>query len=293
MMEVNRIFLGDAFELIKGIPDGSVDLVLTSPPYGIGKEYERRSKTLEKYMSIFRPMCAECVRVLKPTGAVCWQVGNWISKTEETGRYIVPLDAPYFEAFAKLGMTLRNRIIWIHRTTAYNGSKKIFTPSHETILWMTKSDDYSFNLTGNVLIRQKDPAKIYHAFRGGRPVVRKAIPEGIDPGDVWDIPFGSNSAERWDHPAQFPEALARRAVDCFSNPGDLVLDPFAGVGTTLKVAKDLGRQHIGFEKEPHYYNQAVLRINGIDQKGQMSLATDYDKVKSLLVKEKERRNERR
>lgn len=72
-----------------------------------------------------------------------------------------------------------------------------------------------------------------------------------------------------------------------------MLDPFAGVGTTLKVAKDLGRKYLGFEKEPHYYNQAVLRLNGIDQRGQTSLTTDYDKVKSLLVEEKERRVEQR
>jgi len=267
MME-SKLVLGDAFELIKSIPDYSIDLILTSPPYGIGKEYESRCKSIEEYMLIYAPICAECVRVLKPTGAICWETANWISRDEETGsRTIVPLEFPYFERFRSLGMRLRNRIVWVHRTTAYNGAKKIFTPSHETILWMTKSDEYAFNLTEGVRIRQKDPDKIYHVLRGGHPVVRKAIPEGIDPGDVWDIPFGSKSRERLDHPAQYPEALCRRCIDCFSDPGDLVLDPFAGVGTTLKVAKDLGRKYLGFEKEAHYFNQAVERLNGIDRKG--------------------------
>ena len=70
-----------------------------------------------------------------------------------------------------------------------------------------------------------------------------------------------------------------------TDKGDLVLDPFAGVATTLKVAMDLGRSYLGFEKEPHYYNQAILRINGIDQRNQMSLDTDFDLVKKQLVKE--------
>lgn len=282
---VNQIILGNAFELIKKVPDGSVDLILTSPPYGIGKEYEKRSETIEEYMAAFQPMVAECVRVLKNTGSIAWEIGNWINR-DGNGRSIVPLEYPYFEAFSKLGMVLRNRIVWIHRTTAYNGSKKIFTPSHESILWLTKSDDYAFNLTENVLVKQKDPMKVYHVLRGGIPVIKRAVPEGIDPGDVWDIPFGSNSSERWDHPAQFPEALARKAIDCFSNSGDIVLDPFAGVATTLKVAKDLGRKYLGFEKEPHYYNQAVLRLNGIDQKGQLSIGTDFDSVKKQLVFER-------
>jgi len=151
---------------------------------------------------------------------------------------------------------------------------------------MTRSERYRFNLTGNVMVPQKDPTKVYHVFRKGLPVVKTAVPEGIDPGDVWDIPFGSKSRERLDHPAQYPEALCRRCIDCFTDPGDLVLDPFAGVGTTLKVAKDLGRKYLGFEKEPHYFNQAVERLNGIDRKGQLSLDTDYDEVKKQLVSER-------
>jgi len=282
-----KIILGDAFELIKSIPDQSVDLVLTSPPYGIGKEYEKRSKNVDEYIEGFIPLLDEIKRVLKPTGSVCWQVGNRIEgashehKASESKSKPAPETYPlefyfYFE-FKKLGFLLRNNIAWVSRNTIPFRDQKFLTGQHEAVLWFTKGDDYYCDID-SIRVPQKYPDKKYFYKDGNYTRVRFPNPKGKNPGDAWEIVLSTHSNERWDHPAQFPEELVRRLILMSCPVGGTVLDPFAGVATTLKVAQDLERVGIGFEKEPKYYNQALLRLNGVDQKGQMSLDTDWKKV---------------
>lgn len=282
-METNRIYNGDAFNLVKEIKVGSVDLVLTSPPYGIGKAYETRSSYVEDYIESMKPIIAPLVATIRPGGYLVWQVGTRIE-----GDNIYPLSEFYLPLFREAGLKLVNELIWeFQDNKPFAGSHyRRLTQSHETALIFRKDGESTFNLDA-VRVPQKYPRK--KGYRRKNRGVFACNPLGKNPGDVWDIhTLHFNSPERWDHPAQFPEELCRRLILLLTNPGDLVLDPFAGVATTLKVAKDLGRMFLGFEKEPHYYNQAVLRLNDVSPKGQLSLWTDFNQVKLLLAEEGEK-----
>ena len=125
------LFDGDCSELLKNIPSSSVDLVITSPPYNIGKKYEKKT-SLASYLKDMEPVIAEMDRVLASTGNLCWQVGNYVQKGE-----VFPLDIYFYEIFKRFGLKLRNRIIWrfnhgLHCTKRFSGR-------YETILWFTKS----------------------------------------------------------------------------------------------------------------------------------------------------------
>jgi len=131
-------FKGDVKSLLKNIPDQFVQLVVTSPPYNIGKSYEKRTD-LSDYLKQQEVIINECIRILKPSGSICWQVGNYIDNGE-----IIPLDIVLFNLFAKNGLKLRNRIIWHFGHGLH--AKKRFSGRYEVVLWFTKSDDYIFNL---------------------------------------------------------------------------------------------------------------------------------------------------
>jgi adenine-specific DNA-methyltransferase len=300
---IDEIILGDAFKLIKEVPSGCIDLILTSPPYGIGKSYERRSVTIDDYIKTMKPICEECVRVIRKGGALIWQVGNRIegashargasASKEKPAPETIPLEMLYYPIFKSLGLQLRNQIVWTSSNTIPFRDQKMLQGRHEIVLYFTKGDNYTFNLD-EIRIPQKYPDKKYPCWGRRKGEFRLPNPKGTNPGDVfrkddepssdaWEITLSTNSSERWDHPAEFPEKLVERLIKMSTGEGNIVLDPFAGVGTTPKVAKDLGRHYLAFEKEPHYYNQAILRLAGIDQKGQMSLDTDFEKIKKKLV----------
>ena len=101
------IVVGDCLDVLPTMADESIDLVVTSPPYNIGKEYEQKKIHLDDYIEQQWQVIAECARVLAPTGSICWQVGNWVKASE-----IIPLDIALFPIFQKLGFKCRNRIIW-------------------------------------------------------------------------------------------------------------------------------------------------------------------------------------
>src|SRR5258708_17957069 len=137
-MKLDYIHRGDCTELLKGLPDESVDLVVSSPPYNIGKEYEAR-KHLDEYLAEQREILRSCVRALKPTGSILWQVGSFSYKGT-----LVPLDIKFFPILEDLGLRPRNRIIWA-RQHGLHATRK-FSARHESILWFTKSDTYTFSL---------------------------------------------------------------------------------------------------------------------------------------------------
>jgi adenine-specific DNA-methyltransferase len=244
------VYSGDCLDLLKSIPDESLQLVVTSPPYNIGKEYEKRLH-LDLYLQQQAQVIAECVRVLSPKGSICWQVGNYV----DTGA-IIPLDTVLYPIFSSSGLRMRNRIIW-HFEHGLHCSRR-FSGRYEAIVWFTKSDDYVFNLDP-VRIPQKYPGKKY--FKGAKAGQYSCNPLGKNPGDLWVIPnVKSNHIEKTKHPCQFPVELIERLVLSLTNEADLVLDPFLGTGTTIIAAIRHGRRGIGAETVPEYVELARQRI---------------------------------
>lgn len=244
------IYQGDCVEFMKGMPDEAAQLVVTSPPYNLGKKYEKRDH-LEPYLAWQGRVIDECVRVLSPRGSLCWQVGNYVSNGE-----IVPLDIALYPAFARHGLKLRNRIVW-HFEHGLHCSRRL-SGRYETILWFTKTDDYTFNLNP-IRVPQKYPGKKY--FKGPKAGQFSGNPLGKNPGDVWIFPnVKNNHVEKTIHPCQFPVELVERLLLSLTDTGDLVFDPFAGVGTSVAAAVRNGRRGCGVEKMPEYVKVANQRI---------------------------------
>lgn len=244
------LFVGDCMDLLEQMPDNSVQLVVTSPPYNIGKEYEKRQK-LQNYLNFQKQVIRECFRVLKPEGSICWQTGNYVDNGS-----IIPLDIVMYPIFDNLGMKMRNRIIW-HFGHGLHASKR-FSGRYESILWFTKTDDYFFNLDP-IRVPQKYPSKKY--FKGDKKGQLSCNPLGKNPSDVWDIPnVKSNHVEKTEHPCQFPVALIERLVLSMTKENDLVVDPFIGVGTTAVAALLHNRKSAGADIEKKYLDIAKKRI---------------------------------
>lgn len=245
------LYPGDCLKLLKTIPAESLKLVVTSPPYNIGKEYEKRLK-LESYIDQQSAVIHECVRCLSPRGSICWQVGNYVDNGA-----IIPLDTILYPIFSGLGLKMRNRIIWhfehgLHCTQRFSGR-------YETIIWFTKSDKYTFNLD-QIRVPQKYPGKKY--FKGPKAGQYSCNPLGKNPGDLWVIPnVKSNHVEKTDHPCQFPVELVERLVLSMTDEGDWVLDPFLGTGTSIIAAIRHKRRGAGAEMSSKYIDLAKQRIS--------------------------------
>lgn len=249
------IFHGECLTFLRAIPDRSIQLVITSPPYNIGKKYEKRLR-LEQYLEQQQAVIAECVRVLHPCGSICWQVGNYVQKGE-----IIPLDSVLYPLFRGRGLQMRNRIIW-HFEHGLHCSKR-FSGRYETVAWFTKSDDYFFNLDP-VRVPQKYPGKKH--FKGPRAGQFSCNPLGKNPGDVWVIPnVKNNHVEKTAHPCQFPVELVERFVLSLTRPGEWVFDPFLGVGSTVVAAVRHGRRGAGAEIVTDYVRIAEERVRQAQQ----------------------------
>ncbi len=245
-----RMQCADNLAFLREIADESVQLVITSPPYNIGKEYERKS-TLEEYVRTQAEVISECVRVLAPAGSLCWQVGNHVIKGE-----ILPLDMVLYHVFRGRGLKLRNRIVW-HFKHGLHGTRRL-SGRYETILWWTKTDGYVFNLDP-IRVPSMYPGKKY--FKGPRRGELSGHPLGKNPSDVWEIPnVKFNHVEKTNHPCQFPVELVERLVLSLTNPGDIVLDPYMGVGSTIVAALKHGRIGFGCEIVGEYVETAWERI---------------------------------
>lgn len=244
------LYQGDCNELLLRIPDNFVKLVVTSPPYNLGKPYESRLD-IEEYLAQQRKVIEECARVLDDRGSICWQVGNYVDNGE-----IIPLDIVLYPIFTDLGLHLRNRIVW-HFGHGLHASKR-FSGRYEVILWFTKGKEYTFNLDA-VRIPQKYPEKRY--FKGPKKGELSGNPLGKNPGDIWEIPnVKANHVEKTIHPCQFPVELVERLILAMTSEGDWVLDPFIGVGSTAIAALLHRRRAIGAEITPDYVEIAKRRI---------------------------------
>ena len=237
-------------DFMRKIPDASVKLIVTSPPYNLGKEYERRT-SLDSYIDMQAKAVDEMVRVLHPQGSICWQVGNYVENGE-----IIPLDIVMYKVFKDYNLQLRNRIIW-HFGHGLHCSKR-FSGRYETISWWTKSSDYTWHLDP-VRVPSKYPQKRY--FKGPKAGELSCNPKGKNPSDVWEIPnVKNNHPEKTIHPCQFPVELVERLVLSMTDPGDAVLDPYMGVGSTVIAAVKNGRSGYGCDIDAKYVQIAQQRL---------------------------------
>ena len=247
---IATVFQGDCIDLLSQIPNRTAQLVVTSPPYNIGKEYERRTD-VASYVRFQEQVIKECVRILADDGSLCWQVGNFV----DSGT-IIPIDILLYPVFERLGLKLRNRIIW-HFEHGLHCSRR-FSGRYETIMWFTRSDSYFFNVDP-VRVPQKYPGKKY--FKGPRAGEYSCNPLGKNPGDLWVIPnVKHNHVEKTDHPCQFPVELIERLVLSMTESGRLVVDPFLGVGSSAIAAVLHNRKAAGAEIVPAYCSIAKSRI---------------------------------
>ncbi len=245
-----KVECSDNLDFMRGLIDGQFKLIVTSPPYNIGKSYESR-RPLDVYLAGQRRVIAEAVRLLHPNGSICWQVGNHVQNGE-----VFPLDILLYPVFREFGLKLRNRIVW-HFGHGLHCSKRL-SGRHETILWFTKGDDYTFNLDP-VRVPSKYPGKKH--FKGPRAGELSGNPLGKNPSDVWEIPnVKSNHVEKTIHPCQFPVELVERLVLSMTDPGDAVLDPYAGVGSALIAAVMHGRSGFGCDTSQDYIDIARDRL---------------------------------
>jgi adenine-specific DNA-methyltransferase len=244
------IYKGDCLDFLSKIPTGLISLVVTSPPYNLGKEYEKKLD-FNEYLRWHKEVIKECIRVLHNKGSICWQIGNYVDDGE-----VFPLDIFLYSSFKELGLKLRNRIVWTFNHGLH--ASKRFSGRYETILWFTKTDDYTFNLD-DVRIPQLYPQKKY--YKGPKKGQLSSNPRGKNPGDVWSIPNVKHQhPEKTFHPCQFPEALIEKLVKATTNKGEWILDPFLGSGTTAIVALKQNRKVIGIEIEPRYIEITYKRL---------------------------------
>ena len=248
---------GDCLDLLKNLPSESVDLVVTSPPYCIGKAYEDPHDDIQTFRKQHTEIFSELYRVIKVGGSICWQIGYHISD-----KCVIPLDYIVYDIFTSMSeqlehpFILRNRIIW----TFGHGlnSTKRFSGRHETILWFTKGAQTIFNLD-DVRVPQKYPGK--RSYRGPNKGQLSGNPLGKNPSDIWDIPnVKAKHVEKTEHPCQFPVAIPSRLIKALTYPGALVLDPFMGSGTTGVAALLENRRFVGAELKKEYYDISVNRL---------------------------------
>jgi adenine-specific DNA-methyltransferase len=222
------IWIGDTEQFVKSLPNKPLfDLVVTSPPYNLGKEYEKKGD-LQLYLQWQKRIIDEIVPRIRPSGSICWQVGNFVDNGQ-----IIPLDIEFAPIFRVHGLQMRNRIVWQFGHGLH--TKRRFSGRYEVVLWYTKTNDYVFNLDA-VRVPAKYPGKRH--FKGPNVGQLSGNPLGKNPedvweyaADVWDIPnVKSNHIEKTTHPCQFPVALIAQLIVSSTKPHELrIIDSFAGV----------------------------------------------------------------
>lgn len=256
------LYAGDTNDFIQTIPDESTKLIITSPPYNLGKEYENKVD-IETYLEVQAQTISKLYKILHPQGSICWQVGNFVEKGE-----VFPLDIYYYPIFKKMGFFLRNRIVWHFGHGLH--TKKRFSGRYETILWFTKGKEYTFNLDP-VRVPSKYPGKRH--YKGPNKGKLSGNPKGKNPSDVWEgltnewescfweIPnVKSNHPEKTIHPCQYPIELVERFVLALTNENDWVFDPYAGVGSALIAGIKHNRRAMGSEQDSSYLDISKERI---------------------------------
>lgn len=246
---LNRVVCGDAFEVLKGLPEAQFDLLFTDPPYNLTKEFgteKFKKSSADVYEAWLDLWLRLCMPLLKPTASV-YICGDWRSSAA-----IQRAGTKYFK--------LQNRITWEREKG--RGAKRNWKNSAEDIWFFTMSDDFTFNLD-TVKMRRKVLAPYTN---NGEPKDWDKSDKGnfrdTHPSNIWtdiSVPFWS-MPENTEHPTQKPEKLLAKIILASSNPGDLILDPFAGSGTTAVAAKKLDRDFVAIESDEDYCLLALKRL---------------------------------
>ena len=259
------LFTGDILEKLNFIHPQQIDLIVSSPPYNIGKSYEEK-QPLEDYLNWIEKVIKGCDRVLKLNGSICWQLGAYHKDKE-----LFPLDFYYYQIMKKFNYKLKNRIIWnCEKMSGSHGQNK-FSGRYETISWFIKSDDYTFNLDP-IRVPQKYPNKKTRtgekATKGKNPTDYWAFLQKDWEEQVWTFPnVGSGHVEQTIHPAMFPIELPERLILALTNEGDTILDPFCGSGSALVAGILWNRKVYGIDYKREYTDLSLTRIkNAIDGK---------------------------
>jgi adenine-specific DNA-methyltransferase len=256
------IYNRDCVEGFKNITDSSIDLTITSPPYNIGKEYEN-SMTKEQYIEWCSVWLSEIGRLTTASGAFWLNLG-YFSISEKAKA--IPIS---YLLWDKVPMYLIQEVVWNYGAGV--AGKLFFSPRNEKFLWYVNDpENYTFNLD-----EIRDPNVKYPNQKKNGKI--KVNPLGKNPTDVWQFPkvtsgTDRSSAERTAHPAQFPVAVIDRILLASSNPGDLILDPFMGSGTTAAISLRRKRSVIGFEIRKDYCQIIADRIeNGLSKSEEKNL----------------------
>ncbi len=250
-----RFFHGDCFNVMRDMPAGSVDMVVTSPPYDNLRTYNDGDAWT---WSVFEGVAAQLARVLKPGGTVVWVVADETVKGSKTGSSF--RQALHFKDV--LGMNLHDTMIWNKGCFSAVGALQTrYAPVFEYMFVLTKGKIGSFNPIKdrpNKWAGTKIHGTVRNPDGSTKPVhAATEIPDFGQRFNIWDI---FPQRKRGGHPAVFPEPLARDHILSWSNPGDVVLDPFGGSGTTAIAAENAGRQWICIERDPDYAEKALQRI---------------------------------
>lgn len=255
----NRIYNEDCLVGLRDIPDEYIDLTVTSPPYDNLRDYNG-------YSFDFENIAKEMYRVTKPGGVVVWIVNDMTIKGSETGTSFK--QALFFK---DIGFNLHDTMIWKKTGCQFPETVRYY-PNFEYMFIFSKGKPKAVNLitdrenrSAGVLIhgtdRQRDGTTIPStAVRNG--ISRKVKKYGVRY-NVWEMPACQSNLERVGHPAQFPEKLAKDHILSWSNPGDIVLDPFMGSGTVAKMAMVNNRRYIGFEISREYCDIANKRLSDV------------------------------
>ncbi len=249
------IYKGDCLELMKLLGEDVFDLVVTSPPYNIGKAYEQ-TRSLEDYLAWSEKWINEVYRLTKTQGSFWLNLGYL---TIPNKAHAIPIS---YLLWDKIPFYLIQEVVWNYGAGV--AAKKFFSPRNEKFMWYVKdANNYTFNLDD-----VRDPNVKYPNQKKNGKI--KVNPLGKNPTDVWQIPkvtSGQNrsSKERTPHPAQFPKALIERIIKSSSNEGDIILDPFMGSGTTAEVALQNNRVVVGFEIKKEYIEVSSKRLERLEE----------------------------
>lgn len=254
-----EIINGDCLEVMREMPNGSIDLTVTSPPYDNLRTY---GGNLNWNFEIFQGIANELYRVTKDGGVVVWVVGDATIKGSETGSSF--RQALYFK---ELGFNLHDTMIWQKQTFTDTGSLRVrYAGVFEYMFVFSKGKPKTFHPIKDR--ENKSVGKKKHGvIRQADGTMKPQSSLGKECGklgqrfNVWNVNTCVSNTERTGHPAQFPEQLAKDHIISWSNEGDTVLDPFMGSGTTGVVCKELNRNFIGIEVVPEYFNIAKERIS--------------------------------
>lgn len=243
-MEINKIYNEDCLEGMKRIPDKSVDLVVTSPPYNIEKEYEGKQKDFIIYSDWLKSVFCEVERVLKHGGIMALNLGTYVDK--KTGN-ATPLSFLLFPLLCETGLIFRQNIIWTFRGGMQ--AKLKLTGQYEDVLVFYKEGDKPFFDLESIRVKE------WEKFD------KRNNPNGKNPTNVWSFNrVAKGSKEKTNHPCQFPTKMIDRLIKAYSPVNGIVVDPFMGSGTTAIACMNTNRNYIGFELDKEYFDIATSRI---------------------------------